>query len=163
MARRNISDERKGLFYAGRVIMIIGILLFFSVFVTAACNFGNFDNFDARARSSAIRGILGMALAIIGGIMQAIGARGAAGSGVILDPEKAREDLEPWSRMAGGMIMDALDEADVDLSGARGSKTPPESEVDFDARLRKLHQLYEDGILSKEEYEREKREVLDNN
>lgn len=32
-----------------------------------------------------------------------------AGSGVILDPEKAKEELEPFSRMAGGMVKDALD------------------------------------------------------
>ena len=40
-----------------------------------------------------------------------------AGSGVVLDPEKARQELEPYSRMAGGMVKDALDEADVNLGG----------------------------------------------
>ncbi|MEM6692170.1 MAG: zinc ribbon domain-containing protein, partial [Planctomycetota bacterium] len=46
-----------------------------------------------------------------------VGARGLAGSGVLLDPEQAREDLEPYSRMAGGMVKDAMTEADIDLSG----------------------------------------------
>jgi hypothetical protein len=41
---------------------------------------------------------------VIGGILMNIGARGAAGSGLVLDPEKARQDLEPWSRMGGGIV-----------------------------------------------------------
>jgi uncharacterized OB-fold protein len=36
---------------------------------------------------------------------------------MILDPEKARKDLEPYSRMTGGMVKDALDEAHINLSG----------------------------------------------
>jgi rRNA maturation endonuclease Nob1 len=34
---------------------------------------------------------------------------------VILDPEKARHELEPYSRMAGGMVKDVLEEANVNL------------------------------------------------
>ena len=45
--------------------------------------------------------------------MRNIGAKGLAGSGVILDPEQAREDVEPWSRMGGGVLQDALSEVDV--------------------------------------------------
>ena len=51
-----------------------------------------------------------MALMVIGGVIHRIGARGIAGSGIVLDPEKAREELELSSRMAGGMIKDALEE-----------------------------------------------------
>jgi hypothetical protein len=58
-----------------------------------------------------------MALLLVGGILRGIGARGLAGSGVVLDPHKAREELEPYSRMTGGMVKDALDEAGVDLGG----------------------------------------------
>ena len=36
-----------------------------------------------------------------------------AGSGVVLDPEKARKDVEPWSRMGGGVVQDALSEIEV--------------------------------------------------
>ena len=43
--------------------------------------------------------------------------------GVVLDPEQAREELEPYSRMAGGIAKDALDEAGLDL----GSKSDAES------------------------------------
>jgi hypothetical protein len=45
-----------------------------------------------------------------------------AGSGVVLDPEQAREDLEPYSRMVGGLAWDVLEEADIDL-GDKGSST----------------------------------------
>ena len=31
----------------------------------------------------------------------------------MLDPERAREDLEPWSHMGGGMVQDALSEVNV--------------------------------------------------
>ena len=114
---RQISEERKTAYYLGMVLMVIGGILFFSVFITGAMNFGDFSNFESNARSSMFRAITGMALLIVGGIIRGVGARGMAGSGVVLDPDKARRDLEPYSRMAGGMVKDALDEADIDLSG----------------------------------------------
>jgi hypothetical protein len=43
---------------------------------------------------------------VIGAVISNIGARGAAGSGILLDPEQARDDLEPFSRMHGGMLKD---------------------------------------------------------
>lgn len=114
---KQISDERKTMYYLGMALTGIGFLLFFSVFITGAMNFGNFNNFEGQVQSSMFRAVGGMALIIIGGIVSSIGARGLAGSGVILDPEKAREDLEPYSRMAGGMVKDVLDEADINLGG----------------------------------------------
>ena len=116
---RQISDERKAAYYIGRGLMLLGFILFISVFVTGAMNFGNFDHFEARARSEGLRAIGGMVLMILGAFVSSIGARGAAGSGVILDPEQARQDLEPYTRMAGGMVKDALDEADIRLGGAK--------------------------------------------
>jgi hypothetical protein len=47
--------------------------------------------------------------------MRAVAARGKAGSGLVLDPQQAREDVEPWSRMQGGVIKDTLDEAGINL------------------------------------------------
>lgn len=114
---KHISSDRKAAFYVGTILMAIGALSFFSVFVTGALNFGDFSNFEAEARSSMLRAIGGMALLVVGGIVRGIGARGLAGSGVVLDPKQAREDLEPYSRMAGGMVKDALEEADVNLVG----------------------------------------------
>ena len=87
-----------------------------------------------------------------------IAARGLAGSGVVLDPEKARTDVEPWTRMAGGMVGDALDEAGIDLR-----KITAADDLPFDEKIRRLHALFEDGLITREEYEREKRELLENN
>ncbi len=94
-----ISEGRKAAYYVGIVLAVTGGLLFLSVFVTAALHFGDFTHFESDARSSMFRAL--------------------AGSGVVLDPKKAREDLEPYSRMAGGMVKDALDEADISLGGKR--------------------------------------------
>ncbi|MBL8728415.1 MAG: zinc ribbon domain-containing protein [Planctomycetes bacterium] len=119
--RRQIPAERKVFYYFGMVSMVVGLLVFGSTFVSSAMHFGDFTNFDDRGSSLMGRAIVGMALMFVGGVLRSIGARGLAGSGVVLDPERARGELEPYSRMAGGMVKDALDEADIDL-GARPEK-----------------------------------------
>jgi hypothetical protein len=121
---RQISEERKTAYYIGVGLMIVGGLMFASTFVTFAAHFGDFSNFESNAKSDMYRAFGGMALMILGAIISSIGARGLAGSGVILDPEQARQELEPYTRMAGGMVKDALDEADVKLGSA-----PPEKVV----------------------------------
>jgi len=105
-----------------------------------------------------MRGVVGMGLMIVGRMLAAIGSRGLAGSGVMIDPEQARKDLEPWSRMAGGIVKDAIDETGL-VSADRSDK----ADLPFDEKLRKLHQLYKDGIITEEEYQKEKAEILDNN
>ncbi len=115
---RQISDERKFVFYLGAGMMLIGALLFASIFVSFALNFGDFTNFESRAKSSMFRAFAGMALLITGGFVRGIGARGLAGSGVVLDPAKARKDLEPYSRMVGGMVKDALGAANMQPGSA---------------------------------------------
>jgi hypothetical protein len=119
---KHISEERKTAFYLGTGLMVVGGLMFFSVFITGAMNFGDFNNFEQNARSSMFRAIGGMALLMVGGILRGIGERGVAGSGVILDPEQARSELEPYSRMAGGMVKDALDEADIGLGTEKSER-----------------------------------------
>ena len=157
MANRNVSEGRKAVFVLGQIVFVLGILSFGSVFVTAALNFGNFDDFPGQMRSSGLRAFGGMALLMTGGVLMGIGRAGLAGSGVVLDPERAREDLEPWSRMAGGMVKDALDESGISVgNNAR-------NEPDFADRLRKLHALKEEGILTEEEYQREKAKILERN
>jgi ribosomal protein L40E len=42
-----------------------------------------------------------------------VGQRGLAGSGIVLDPNQARDDLKPWSQMAGGMLDDALSQSET--------------------------------------------------
>lgn len=112
-----ISDQRKTAFYVGTGLMILGGLLFASTFVTSAMRFGDFTDFEGRARSEMLRAIGGMALLVVGGIVRGIGARGMAGSGMFLDPEQARQELQPFSRMTGGMLKDVLEEANINLGG----------------------------------------------
>ncbi len=119
---RQISEERKTTYYIGTALMVIGGLSFASTFVTFFMHFGDFSNFTANAKSDGLRAFGGMFLLIIGGIVRGIGARGLAGSGVVLDPEKARDELEPYARMAGGMMKDALDEADIRIGGREPEK-----------------------------------------
>lgn len=54
-----------------------------------------------------------MVLIIAGSLIMTIGAKGAAGSGLLLDPEKAREDLKPFSESKGKMINDMISNIDV--------------------------------------------------
>jgi hypothetical protein len=108
-----ISPERKTVYYVGTAMSIVGLLMFLSVFFTFAMNFGDFGNFDAQVRSSMFRTVGGIVLLIAGGAVRNIGARGLAGSGVLLDPERARGELKPYSRMAGGMVGDALEAAEL--------------------------------------------------
>lgn len=114
---RKISSERKTAYYLGTGLMVLGGLSFLSVFVTAIGSFGDFGNFEADAKSSMARGFGGMILLIVGTIVRTVGARGLAGSGVVLDPDRARDELEPYSRMTGGMVKDALDEAEIRIGG----------------------------------------------
>lgn len=160
MANRKISEERQAVYYLGIVLAVIGGLLFFSTFITGAMSFGDFNNFEERARSESLRAVIGFGLVAVGMILAAIGSQGLAGSGVVLDPEQAREDLEPWSRMAGGMVSDAVDEAGIDL-GQLSKHNDGNSEMPFDEKLRRLHQLHAEGILTDEEYQREKQKILE--
>ena len=115
---RRISEERKIAYYIGMALQLIGLLLFASTFVTFVLHFGDFEDFQSRAKSDMFRALSGMALMVIGGLVRGVGARGLAGSGVLLDPEKARGELEPYSRMAGGMVKDAIDEAGLSIPDA---------------------------------------------
>lgn len=118
---KHISEGRRIAYYIGMGLMVLGGILFVSTFVTFAMHFGDFSNFASNAKSEMLRAFGGMAFLIVGGIIRGIGAQGLAGSGVVLDPDVARQDLEPYSRMAGGMVKDALEEADVNL-GRRPEK-----------------------------------------
>ena len=105
----NISSERKTLFYLGRALMGVGFILFFSVFVT----FAFADPFMLMGSNPMAPGIIGFIMIFAGTLISNVGAHGKAGSGMVLDPEQAREDLRPFSRQAGGMLNDALEAADL--------------------------------------------------
>jgi hypothetical protein len=68
-----------------------------------------------------------------------------------LDPEQARRDLEPLNRSRGAMVKDALDEADIHLG---------QTAMPFDEKLRRLHALQKDGLISESEYQSAKQRLL---
>jgi hypothetical protein len=125
--QKQISSRRKGLYYSGMALTVIGILTFVSGFFVTdqvpirvhGTTIAHLHGVDNRGNAMRNRALSGMGLLVVGQVLMNLGKRGAAGSGLILDPEKARRDVEPWSRMGGGMIKDALDEAGVDLNGAK--------------------------------------------
>jgi hypothetical protein len=118
-----ISGGRKTAYYIGTALMVLGGLSFASVFVTAIIGMGNpfggigpfggVGSIMSSMASMAARAFGGIVLIGIGAFVQNIGRQGLAGSGVVLDPEKARDDMKPWSKMAGGMINDTLTEVEA--------------------------------------------------
>ena len=162
MDQRQPSPERKKVYYAGMALMVVGFLCFGSVFVSGCLETEKFPNFNfadavSRQHSMTVRAIVGMVLMIAGGFLRNAGRLGLAGSGIKLDPEEARKDVEPWARIGGGVLKDALDEAGVSLGG----KAPASEQLPFDERLRRLQKLRQDGILNEAEYETAKKKILD--
>lgn len=154
MTTRKISPERQGLYYFGMILSGIGLLLFLSTFVSFLSHFGDFTDFDDQVRSVGTRAFAGMICIGLGQFMLHLGRSGVAGSGLKLDPQEARRDLEPWSRMSGGMLRDTLDEAGVDFSGQ--SKQMP-----FDEQLRRLEALKQEGLVSEAEFASAKGKILE--
>lgn len=123
---KQISPERKGLYSFGLVLQIIGGCLFAIPFIAVITTMisaagGGPDNIQAVPIAFGV-GFIGFAFIGVGGGIRKVAARGVAGSGLVLDPEKAREDLKPWTGMAGGMVKDVLDEADIKVGS--GSSEP---------------------------------------
>ena len=101
--------------------------------------------------------IAGMVCIAAGQGLMKLGRSGTAGSGLKLDPEQARRDLEPWNRMAGGMLRDTLDEAGINLNRS----TPDGGELPFDEQLRRLEALKRDNLVSGAEYDDARRRILE--
>lgn len=102
---KQLAPWRKNLYYLGLALIVLGLLCVLMVFVQgiSAMNQSFIDpGFMAW-------GLVGFVLFAAGGILREVGARGLAGAGVILDPEKAREDLHPYTDALGGMARDAVD------------------------------------------------------
>ncbi len=110
---RKISEERKAAYYIGIGLSVLGFLLFFSTCFLSVN--------DPRSVDPS-RMVFGIVLVFVGSIISKVGSRGLAGSGVILDPDKAKEELEPYSRMAGGMLKDVMEEADIKVGGSEPEK-----------------------------------------
>lgn len=106
---KDIAPWRKGLYYAGLALMVIGLVAFLSVFVNGFISFSRpFGAFD-EGLGFMVWGMVGFILMLIGSVMRGIGARGLAGSGLVLDPQQAREDLHPYTDALGGMARDAVE------------------------------------------------------
>jgi hypothetical protein len=163
--RRQLSEERRAAYYIGIAVMVIGILVFGSIFLTAASGMSGQFGMPIDTGSMVVRAMVGMGMMLGGRLLMNMGARGLAGSGVVLDPQKAREDLEPWSRMAGGVVSDALEE--TGLKPGNGPQTAPQTPpaqgagLPFDEKLRRLDALRQEGLVTEEEYARKRAEILD--
>jgi hypothetical protein len=186
VTRTDIGGGRKAAYYLGTLMMVAGFLIAFGSFIPAFAIFGSTQDFVGQTMSGASRGkppdtsavtgfmrqvtgsvaysvglaLGGTALIIVGAFIRRTGSHGLAGSGLVLDPRRAREDVKPWSQMQGGVLRDTIDAA-----GLGGTVRRPGSAADlpFDEKLRRLHKLREEGLISEEEYQRERREVLDSN
>jgi len=107
-SRRKISTGRKVLYYSGMGMIAIGIILFLSTFVVAFTS-DPFELIDSGKNPMKL-GVYGFIMIFLGTVLRGIGALGTSGSGLILDPQEARNDLNPYTSAVGGMISDVLDE-----------------------------------------------------
>ena len=119
MKPEKISSGRKAAFYWGFALTVVGLALFIGGAFTMFTSFGEFDKAAAAMKWSGVLSFSGIIVMWLGAIVRRAGARGLAGSGIVLDPEQARKDLQPYSQMAGGMVSDAV--------GAYRDSSAPES------------------------------------
>lgn len=107
--RKDISSNRKALYYGGLVLVVLGIILFLSVFVSGISMMNDPFSMPNQGSGFMVRGLIGFLMIFVGSILRSIGARGLAGSGVVLNPKQAREDLAPYTDALGGMAHDAVE------------------------------------------------------
>lgn len=106
---RDIPPERKTLFYFGMILNVGGVALCLGSMLFLFAGMGTSGIHDGPPKAM-FTAFLGGIIAAAGRGLMRVGRRGAAGSGLVLDPKQARRDLEPWNRAAGGMASDALEE-----------------------------------------------------
>lgn len=121
---KKISPERKAAYYAGMGVTALGGCLFAAPFLTIPMIMIGALSFRAGPVAFLFAAI-GFGCFILGGFLMNIGKVGLAGAGVILDPERAREEQEPLTRMRGGMVRDGLEEAGIlDENGLKIGRSP---------------------------------------
>ena len=117
-----ISDGRKGLYYFGGLVQFVGMAMFLSNFLVFGCNMVKGANGAEMDPGNFIGSFFGLGfggfiLIVICGFMRKVGARGLRGSGILLDPQGARQDLKPFSKMAGGMFKDTIGSSGMRFDG----------------------------------------------
>ena len=147
---REISPERKTAYYVGMGLSGVGLLLFCLPFM--AIPLAMFSSPFSAGRGSTVPvtfflAFIGFILVAVGRVLMHIGRSGLAGAGLILDPRRAREEVEPFSRMDGGILKDRLDEAGLlDADGLKfGRNTTSTLEKVIMIRCQQCGQLNEDG------------------
>jgi hypothetical protein len=108
-----ISPWRKAAYYGGGALIALGIVAFGATFLLASDRVDGAGDANAWPPRAWTLGMLGLGIAAVGMFLRHLGARGLAGSGLLLDPSRARDDLKPYSRMTGGVIKDTLQAADL--------------------------------------------------
>lgn len=134
-----ISPARRAVHGLGIALSAIGgiaVLIGFAGFATTLVGGMNSPGFGRDGGNPGgwwLTAGLGMLLLIVGTFLRHVGMRGVAGSGLVLDPQRARRDLSPWARTGGGLLKDALDEA--------GLEQQPEDRVLVKLRCRECQAL----------------------
>ena len=146
-----ISPTRKTLHAFGIGMTVLGVILIVVGFVGFVLTGSTFNT--RLVVTFFLTFGSGMGVAVLGQVLRGIAARGVAGSGLVLDPKKARQDLAPWARMGGGIVRDALDE-----SGFAPKQNP--QQLPFDEELRRLKSLKDDGLISEKEFGEAKAKIL---
>lgn len=115
MKSNKIPTWRVVLFYAGSVMGVIGLLMFLTPFLSVGLVAFSSDAFafeDTIFGSFGVA-VIGFIFILLGSSLRSLGKYGAAGSGVILNPKQAREDIKPHAKAVGGILNDAFEEVDV--------------------------------------------------
>ncbi len=139
-----IPPGRKTVYYVGMALSIVGLLMFLSTFVSGLAHFGDFHHFAEHTRSMGLRAFGGIILLMIGGVVMRIGAQGAFGAGMLLDPERAGRELEPWARMSGRLNDAAFSEMSTvreTIGDALGGRREPEPAPEIKIRCRSCQAL----------------------
>lgn len=133
-----ISSRRKLVFYAGRLITLVGLVFLLSIFFVgpfllrtpSATELGGngLTEVGRKTVDVILRGLIGFFLIPIGIAIASFAKAGIAGSGMVLDPDQAREDVRPWSEMEGKILDDKLSQVGIvkamekSLNAGQGAK-----------------------------------------
>ena len=130
----DVEPWRKWAYYGGAALQVLGVLAFLSVFLTIAMGFGLMSNSPGAIAGHVQRGFTMFPLAVVGilvisggKMLQNVGRKGLAGSGVLLSPQGEARDAEPWNRSKGAQDQQRLEEVPA-LSGLgadRGAGAQP--------------------------------------